>query len=104
MEFFRDILRNYSANPVAYLGGARKKRNHGRIVPGHSAFWKRNNPVTKAHRWPVLFWTWLPGMFAVKPFRELRSAISVEQGGGACLLPARLELGVSPRVRRRYAK
>jgi hypothetical protein len=22
---------------------------------------------------------WLPGMFAVKPFRELRSAISVEQ-------------------------
>jgi hypothetical protein len=30
------------SNPLAYPGGVRQKRNHGRIVPNHSAFRKRN--------------------------------------------------------------
>ena len=36
------------SNPPAYAGGVRQTRNHGRIVPNHSAFRKRNHRTRPA--------------------------------------------------------
>jgi hypothetical protein len=40
------------SNPVAYLGRARQRRNHGKIVPDYSAFWKRKS-IGKPNRAPL---------------------------------------------------